>query len=53
MFVFALLAGLRIEHVAATLPSLTLPLIALASSSRSRPRNYSRGVVPPSCLPAA
>ncbi len=52
MFVFALVAGLRIEHVAATLPSITLPLLTLASTSRGRPRHYSRGVVPPSFLPA-
>lgn len=53
LFVVALVAGIDISKLATSLPSLVLPMIALASTSKGRPRRYSRGVVPPSFLPAA
>jgi hypothetical protein len=49
--VLALVSGVHVARLAPTLPSITLPLVFLASSSRGRPRRYSRGVVPPSFLP--
>jgi hypothetical protein len=51
LILLALLNGIPLQKITVGLPSVVLPLIALASTSKGLPRPYSRGIVPSSCLP--
>jgi hypothetical protein len=52
LFIAALIGGLDFTRLLPTMPTIVLPLLTLAKTSHSRPRPYSRGIVPASFLPA-